>query len=197
MPAVDHRRVSERGRRHWYALPKYILWEWCMLVMPELREAPFTSSVHGWMAMLLLSESLRLKMYCTAYFSSGVLCLHGRWGLVEWGRILKPLRFVIRALISLNRGICQVLWGEGWTNLVNVKTPPHTLVHLCRSLHEKVDAQLIGELARLLLCYHPLVRSVRHEDLAEIFRDTSNVRLDIDQDIGRGSSMPGASGYTY
>lgn len=100
-------------------------------------------------------------------------------------------------LISLNRGICQVLWEEGWTNLVNVKTPPHTLVHLCRSLHEKVDAQLIGELARLLLCYHPLVRSVRHEDLAEIFRDSSNVRLDIDQDIGRGSSMPGASGYTY
>jgi hypothetical protein len=49
-----------------------------------------------------------------------------------------------------------------------------TLVHLCRSLHEQVDAQLIGELARLLLCNRPLVRPVRlvaDEDLVDIFRD--------------------------
>jgi len=49
-----------------------------------------------------------------------------------------------------------------------------TLVHLCRSLHEQVDAQLIGELARLLLCNLPLVRQIRlgaDEDLVDIFRD--------------------------
>jgi hypothetical protein len=49
-----------------------------------------------------------------------------------------------------------------------------TLVHLCRSLHEQVDAQLISELARLLLCNRPLVRPVRlvaDEDLVDIFRD--------------------------
>lgn len=49
-----------------------------------------------------------------------------------------------------------------------------TLVHLCRSLHEQVDSQLIGELARLFLCNRPLVRPLRlrsDEDLAEILRD--------------------------
>ena len=49
-----------------------------------------------------------------------------------------------------------------------------TLVHLCRSFHEQADAQLIGELARLLLCNSPLVRPVRlvaDENLVDIFQD--------------------------
>jgi len=49
----------------------------------------------------------------------------------------------------------------------------HTFVHLGRSLHEQVDAQLIGELAALLFCNRPLVRRVQlvaDEDLADTFR---------------------------
>lgn len=48
-----------------------------------------------------------------------------------------------------------------------------TLIHLCRSLHEQVDAQIIGELVRLLLCNCSIVRPVRlraDEDLVDIFR---------------------------
>ena len=170
MPAVDHRRVSERGRRHWYALPKYILWEWCMLVMPE---APlFTSSAHGWMAMLLLSESL--KMYCTVYFSIGVLCLHGRCGLVEWARILKPLRFVIRASwyswTEVYARFCEERDGQTLLMWKTLLTPSFTFAEV------SMKKLMLSSLASSRAC---------------------NVRLDIDQDIGRGSSMPGASGYTY
>ena len=63
-----------------------------------------------------------------------------------------------------SHGICQVLdcrVRRGMDEPCQCKECLlDTLVHLCRSFHERVDAQIIGELARLLLCNRPLVRPV-------------------------------------
>ena len=82
----------------------------------------------------------------------GCACVAGRLRLTESGADLPAAAFVApksnkRILVSLSHGICQVLdcrVRRGTDEPCQCKECLlDTLVHLCRSLHERVDAQII------------------------------------------------------